>query len=126
MNRTDKAKQRYFSAKSSSSVEFPYWYTRRWEELEGEIPIIRRAEALKSAFSHLTPVVYPGELIGMSKANYLRGSFPMPWLSEAYFMAAEDDMYKEALEAGKVSADTVTTMGQGGGNVTQRDRKSVV
>lgn len=119
MNRTDKAKQRYFSAKSSSSVEFPYWYTRRWEELEGEIPIIRRAEALKSAFSHLTPVVYPGELIGMSKANFLRGSFPMPWLSEAYFMEAEDDMYKEALEAGKVSADTVTTMGQGGGNVTQ-------
>ncbi|MCK5820369.1 MAG: MFS transporter, partial [Bacteroidales bacterium] len=119
MNRTDKAKQRYFSAKSSSSVEFPYWYTRRWEELEGEIPIIRRAEALKAAFSHLTPVVYPGELIGMSKANFLRGSFPMPWLSEAYFMEAEDDMYKEALEAGKVSSDTVTTMGQGGGNVTQ-------
>ena len=34
-------------------------------------------------------------------------------------MEAEDDMYKEALEAGKVSSDTVTTMGQGGGNVTQ-------
>ncbi len=119
MNRTDLSKNRYFSAKSSSSVEFPYWYTRKWEELEGEIPIIRRAEALKSAFSHITPVVYPGELIGMSKANYLRGSFPMPWLSEAYFMEAEDEMYKEALEAGKVSSDTVTTMGKGGGNVTQ-------
>lgn len=119
MNRTDLSKKRYFSAKSSSSVEFPYWYTRKWDELEGEIPIIRRAEALKSAFSHITPVVYPAELLGMSKANYLRGSFPMPWLSEAYFMAAEDDLYKEALEAGKVSADTVTTMGKGGGNVTQ-------
>ncbi len=113
------AKERYFSTKSSASIEFPYWYTRKWEALEGEIPIVRRAEALKSAFSHITPLVYPGELIAMSKANYLRGSFPMPWLSEAYFMAAEDDMYKEALEAGKVSADEVTTMGQGGGNVTQ-------
>jgi len=28
-------------------------------------------------------------------------------------------MYKEALEAGKVSSDEVTTMGQGGGNVTK-------
>lgn len=117
--RSQSAKKRYFDAKSSASIEFPYWYTRKWEELEGEIPIIRRAEALKSAFSHITPCVFPDELIAMGKANYLRGSFPMPWLSEAYFMAVEDDMYKEALEAGKVSADTITTMGQGGGNVTK-------
>lgn len=117
--RSSQAKERYFAAKSSASIEFPYWYTRKWDELEGEIPIVRRAEALKSAFTHITPVVYPGELIAMSKANYLRGSFPMPWLSEAYFMAAEDAMYQEALEAGKVSSDTVTTMGQGGGNVTR-------
>ncbi len=118
-SRTLRAKERYFVTKSSASIEYPYWYTRTWEALEGEIPIIRRAEAMKSAFSHITPVVYPGELIAMSKANYLRGSFPMPWLSEAYFMAAEGEMYQEALQAGKVSADTVTTMGQGGGNVTK-------
>lgn len=117
--RADSARQLYFEAKSSVSVEFPYWYTRRWEELEGEVLMVRRAEALKSGFAHLAASVFPGELIAMGKTGYLRGSFPMPWLSEAFFMAKEDDLYKEALESGKVTADTVTTMGQGGGNVTK-------
>ncbi|MCX6244091.1 MAG: 4-hydroxyphenylacetate decarboxylase large subunit [Bacteroidetes bacterium] len=117
--RIARARQLYFDTKSSASVEFPYWYTRKWEELDGEITMVRRAEALKSAFSHITPTIFPGELLVMGKAHYLRGSYPMPWLSEAYFMAQEDEMYKEALEAGKISADKVTTMGQGGGNVTK-------
>lgn len=113
------ARELYFEAKSSASMEFPYWYTRRWEELEGEIPIIRRAEAMKAGFEHLTPVLYPGELLAMGKASYLRGSYPMPWLSEAFFMAAEDALYKEAQESGKLTADSFTTMGKGGGNVTR-------
>ncbi len=117
--RVGKLRQQYFETKSSASVEFPYWYTRRWEELEGEVPIIRRAEALKSGFSHLTPAVLPGELLAMRKASYLRGSYPMPWLSEAFFLAKEDELYQEARKSGKVSADEVTTMGQGGGNVTK-------
>jgi len=117
--RAQAARELYFSAKSSASMEFPYWYTRRWEEMEGEIPIIRRAEALKAGFEHLTPVIYPGELLAMGKTAYLRGSYPMPWLSEAFFMAAEDKLYKEAMESGKLSADTFTTVGTGGGNVTQ-------
>ncbi|MCX6306642.1 MAG: 4-hydroxyphenylacetate decarboxylase large subunit [Bacteroidetes bacterium] len=117
--RANAARELYFEAKSSVSMEFPYWYTRRWEQLEGEIPIIRRAEALKSGFEHLTATIYPGELLAMGKASYLRGSFPMPWLSEAFFMAAEDDLYKEAQESGKLTADTFTTMGKGGGNVTK-------
>ncbi|MCX6270755.1 MAG: 4-hydroxyphenylacetate decarboxylase large subunit [Bacteroidetes bacterium] len=111
----------YFEAKSSASVEFPYWYSRRWAELDGEIPIVRRAEALKAGFEHLTPVIFPGELLVMGKANYLRGSYPMPWLSESYFMAAEDVMYQEALQSGKLSADKVTTWGKGGGNVTKSE-----
>jgi 4-hydroxyphenylacetate decarboxylase large subunit len=115
--RANKARELYFEAKSSASVEFPYWYTRRWEEFEGEIPIVRRAEALKSGFEHLTPVIYPGELLVMGKAAYLRGSYPMPWLSEAFFMASEDALYKEALESGKLTADSFTTVGKGGGNV---------
>lgn len=117
--RVDKARQLYFETKSSVSMEFPYWYTRRWEELEGEIPIVRRAEALKAGFEHITPAIFPGELLVMGKAHYLRGSYPMPWLSEAFFMAQEDEMYQDALQAGKISADEVTTMGQGGGNVTR-------
>ncbi len=118
-SRVEKIRQTYFNTQSSASIEFPYWYTRRWEALEGEIPIVRRAEALKSGFEHSTPVIYPGELLVMGKAPYLRGSYPMPWLSEAFFMAQEGELYQAALDAGKVSADQVTTMGQGGGNVTE-------
>lgn len=105
----------YLNTKSSVSMEFPYWYTRRWFELEGEIPVIRRAEALKCAFSRLTPAIFPGELVAMGKSRYLRGSYPMPWLSESYYMAAGDKMYREALDAGKLSADNVTKWGKGAG-----------
>ena len=57
-----KARQLYFETKSSASVEFPYWYTRKWKESEGEIPIVRRAEALKAGFEHITPAIFPSEL----------------------------------------------------------------
>ncbi|MEI6122616.1 MAG: 4-hydroxyphenylacetate decarboxylase large subunit [Bacteroidota bacterium] len=117
--RVEKQREMYFEAKSSASVEFPYWYTRRWEELDGEVAIVRRAEALKTGFEHLTPAVFPGELLAMRKAIYLRGSYPMPWLSEGFFLAKEDELFVQAQNAGKNSADEVTTMGQGGGNVTQ-------
>jgi len=117
--RVELARELYFETKSSASVEFPYWYSRKWDALEGEIPIVRRAESLRSGFEHLTPAIFPGELLVMGKTPYLRGSYPMPWLSEAFFMAQEDEMYKEAKKAGKVSADEATTMGQGGGNVTK-------
>jgi len=118
-SRANAARELYFEAKSSVSMEFPYWYTRRWEELEGEIPMVRRGEALKAGFEHLSPVIYPGELLVMGKSAYYRGSFPMPWLSETFFLASEDSMYKEALESGKLTADTVTTIGKGGGNITK-------
>jgi 4-hydroxyphenylacetate decarboxylase large subunit len=55
----------------------------------------------------------------MGKTHYLRGSYPMPWLSESYYMATEDKMYKEGLEAGKLSADAAIEWGKGGGNVTE-------
>ncbi|MFH1728502.1 MAG: 4-hydroxyphenylacetate decarboxylase large subunit [Pseudomonadota bacterium] len=109
----------YYNAKSSVSMEFPYWYTRKWNELEGEITIIRRAEALKEAFSHLTPKIFPKELLVMGKTNHMRGSYPMPWLSASYFMAASDKLYEESLNAGKLSADKVSKFGTGGGNVTE-------
>ncbi|MCK6556006.1 4-hydroxyphenylacetate decarboxylase large subunit [Candidatus Binatia bacterium] len=108
----------YFDAKSSVNVEFTYWYSRTWEALDGELPMVRRAEALKAAFLHLTPVIYPGELLVMGKAAYLRGSYPMPWLSESFFETWDDKRQREAREAGALSAGKVTTWGQGGGNVT--------
>lgn len=123
--RAKEMRELYFKTMSSVSIEFPYWYTRRWKELEGEIPIIRRAEALKSAFAHLTPSIFPGELLVMGKSRYLRGSYPMPWLSESYFMSKEDELYRKAMEAGKLSSDIVTKWGKGGGNVTESMGKIV-
>jgi len=117
--RVKKLKDLYFQTLSSASVEFPYWYTRTFEELEGEVMVVRRAAAMKSAFSHLTPVIYPGELLVMGKANYYRGSFPMPWLSEGFFMAKEDELYQAALSSGRASSDELSKFGQGGGNVTK-------
>lgn len=117
--RVQKLKSLYFQTLSSASMEFTYWYTRRYRELDGEIPVIRRAEALKCAFSHLTPVIYPGELLVMSKSNYYRGSFPMPWLSEGFFMAKEDELYQAALSSGRASSDELSKFGTGGGNVTK-------
>ena len=108
----------YLQAFSSATNEFPYWYTRKYTELEGEIPVVRRAAALKEAFSHLTPTIFPGELLVMGKAHYYRGSFPMPWLSEGYYMAKDDELYQAALAKGSSSADELSKFGRGGGNVT--------
>ncbi len=109
----------YYQSLSSATNEFPYWYTRKYAELDGEVPVVRRALSLKCAFSHLTPTLFPGELVAMGKAHYNRGSFPMPWLSEGYYMAKEDELYKAALEKGSASADEVSKFGAGGGNVTR-------
>lgn len=116
--RAKKLRDIYYNTLSSTNTEFPYWYTRRWNELEGEVNVVRRAEALKCAFSHLTPTVFPGEKLVMQKTNYYRGSFPMPWLSEGFFVAKEDELYKEALKRGSASAGELSKFGTGGGNVT--------
>ncbi len=123
--RASKLRDLYFQTLSSASSEFPYWYTRKYFDLEGEIPVVRRAAALKEAYSHLTPTIFPGELLVMGKAHYYRGSFPMPWLSEGYYMAREDELYQAALAKGSASADEVSEFGKGGGNVTESFGKVV-
>ena len=117
--RAGKLRDLYYQTLSSAGNEFPYWYTRKYMELDGEIPVVRRALALKCAFSHLTPTIFPGELIVMGKARYYRGSFPMPWLSEGYYMSKEDELYQAALDKGSSSADEVSKFGSGGGNVVR-------
>jgi 4-hydroxyphenylacetate decarboxylase large subunit len=117
--RAKKLRDLYFQTLSSATNEFPYWYTRKYTELEGEIPVVRRAAALKEAFSHLTPAILPGELLVMGKAHFYRGSFPMPWLSEGYYMVKEDELYKAALAKGSSSVDELSKFGSGGGNVTK-------
>lgn len=115
--RIEKLKEIYMDSLSSTNNEFPYWYTREYFQHDNEIPVIRRAKALKCAFSHLTPVIYPGELMTMRKGAFFRASFPMPWLSEGFYMANESSFYQEALKRGSASVDEHSKFGQGGGNV---------
>ena len=123
--RVKKLKDIFMQTLSSANNEFPYWYTREYMAHDSEVPVVRRAMALKTAFSHLTPVIYPGELLTMRKASFFRGSFPMPWLSEGYYMAKEDELYQDALKRGSASADEHSTFGTGGGNVTKSFGKVV-
>ncbi len=117
--RIARLKEIYMDSLSSTNNEFPYWYSREYFANDNEIPVIRRAKALKCAFSHLTPVIYPGELLTMRKGPFFRGSFPMPWLSEGFYMANESKFYQEALKRGSASVDEHSTFGQGGGNVVK-------
>ncbi|WP_147820145.1 4-hydroxyphenylacetate decarboxylase large subunit [Salidesulfovibrio onnuriiensis] len=116
-DRVKKLKNIFMKTLSSANNEFPYWYTREYMKLDSEIPVVRRAKALKRAFSNLTPVIYPGEKLVMHKAPFFRGSFPMPWLSEGFYVAKEDELYQDAMKRGSASADEHSKFGQGGGNV---------
>ncbi len=117
--RAEKLKDLYMNTLSSTNVEFPYWYTREWRKWDCEVPVVRRAKALKAAFSHMTPVIWPGEKLVTSKTYYYRGSFPMPWLSNTFFLAKGDDLFKAALARGGASAGEESKFGAGGGNVTK-------
>jgi 4-hydroxyphenylacetate decarboxylase large subunit len=118
-HRAGKLRELYYNTLSSATSEFPYWYTRFYRQLDGELPVMRRALALKEAFAHLTPTIYPGELLVMGRAHYYRGSYPMPWLSEGYYMAKESELNKAAMATGGASADELSHYGAGGGNVTE-------
>jgi len=109
----------YLNSLSSVNVEFPYWYTREWKKWENDIPIIRRAKSLKAAFSHMTPMIWPGEKLVMGKTYYYRGSFPMPWLSNTFFLAKGDELAKAAAARGGSASGDEAKFGSGGGNVTQ-------
>jgi 4-hydroxyphenylacetate decarboxylase large subunit len=117
--RAAKLRELYYNSLSSATSEFPYWYTRYFSQFDGELPVMRRALALKEAFSHLTATIYPGELMVMGRAHYYRGSYPMPWLSEGYYMAKESELHNAALATGGASADALSKYGTGGGNVTE-------
>lgn len=116
--RVKKIRDIFMDTLSTADNEFPYWYTRVYMENDSEIPVVRRAKALKAAFSHLTPVFYPNESLVMHKTANFRGSFPMPWLSEGFYMANEEAFKAQVNNAG-AAADEHSQMGQGGGNVTK-------
>ncbi|WP_313382620.1 pyruvate formate lyase family protein [Clostridioides difficile] len=109
----------YYNTLSTADMEFPYWYNREYRKSDGDIPVVRRAKALKAAFSHMTPNIIPGEKIVMQKTRHYRGSFPMPWVSESFFVAQGEQMREEAKKLASNTADELTKFGSGGGNVTE-------
>ncbi len=111
----------YFESLSSANNEFSYWYSREYfaERNHCEPAVIRRARALKCAFSHLTPLIIPGELLAVHKTHYQRGSFPMPWLSQSYYMEQEDALFYDAIKCGSACSGEHPRLGDGGGNVTK-------
>src|SRR5512139_41694 len=109
----------YLNSLSSVNVEFPYWYTREWVKWENDVPIIRRAKSLKAAFGHMTPMIWPNEKLVGGKTFYYRGSFPMPWLSNTFFLAQSDELAQSAAKRGGSAAGDEAKFGTGGGNVTR-------
>ena len=117
--RAEKLMGIYLNSLSSVNVEFPYWYAREWAKGENDVTFIRRAKSLKAAFSHMTPMIWPGETIIGGKTYYYRGSFPMPNLANTFFLAAGDALAKAAAKRGGSAAGDESTFGAGGGNVTK-------
>lgn len=110
----------YYQSLASTSMEWTYWYTRKYEQEDGELQLIRRAKALACAFEHATPVIYPGELLVGAKTGYLRGTFPMPWLIQSFFVSKSSELYEKYKEDNSSSreVDSKARIGTGGGNVT--------
>ena len=73
------------------------------------------------AFEHDTPVIYPGELLVGAKTGYLRGTFPMPWLIQSFFVSKSSELYGKYKEDAVASnaVDAKAKIGLGGGNVTE-------
>ena len=69
-HRVEKSRQRYFETKSSASFEFPYWYTRRWEDLEGEVPIIRRARSIEGRIRTFNSCYITRGITGYEKSKF--------------------------------------------------------
>ena len=68
-SRAKKLMDLYYQTLASTSTEWTYWYTRKYDEMEGEIQIVRRAHALANAFKHVTTSIYPGEILEIGRAS---------------------------------------------------------
>lgn len=114
----------FYPAYSSADTEFPYWYTRKYAECEGDVTEIRRAKALACAYAHSTPGVFPGDLLPGGKTRYVKGGFPMPWLTNSFYLAKEEELKNAAENAASV-IDEMAQLGTGGGNVIKSSGRVV-
>ena len=109
----------YYNLKVTADMEAPYWYNRTWWENDGDVTIVRRAKAMASCLSHITPTILPYEKLVMNKTKNVRGAFPFPWVCASFFNAQAEALMNEVDAPCESEADSVSVVGAGGGNVTQ-------
>lgn len=117
--RVEQFLDQYYNTKRSMDMEFTYWYTRTWAELEGEKTIIRRAKSLRAAYSAVHPMIRPGELLPMGKSRYIRGASLAMFTNNRIVDTLEDDFKKVAEHAEEANLEAVCFSATGGGNVTE-------
>lgn len=116
---TKKLMEIYYTLKVTADMEGPYWYNRTWWENDGDVTEVRRAKAMASCLSHMTPNILPYEKIVMQKTKNVRGAFPFPWVCASFFNAQAEAFMKEVDAPALSEADSVSVVGAGGGNVTK-------
>ena len=109
----------YYNLKVTADMETPYWYNRTWWENDGDVTIVRRAKAMASCLSHITPTILPYEKLVMNKTKNIRGAFPFPWVCASFFNAQAEALMNEVDAPAESEADSVSVVGAGGGNVTE-------
>ncbi len=109
----------YYNLKVTADMEAPYWYNRTWWENDGDVTIVRRAKAMASCLSHITPTILPYEKLVMNKTKNVRGAFPFPWVCASFFNAQAEALMNEVDAPSESEADSVSVVGAGGGNVTE-------
>lgn len=114
----------YYVLKNTIDMEYPYWYNRTWWQNDGDLPEIRRAKSEAAALSHMTPTIWPGELLVMNKTKNWRGAFCFPWVDASFFNAQAEALLAQADAPALSAADSVSQVGAGGGNVTKSSATS--
>lgn len=109
----------YYNLKVTADMEAPYWYNRTWWENDGEVTIVRRAKAMAASLAHSTPTILPYEKLVMNKTKNIRGAFPFPWVCASFFNAQAEALMNEVDAPVESEADSVSVVGNGGGNVTE-------
>lgn len=109
----------YYTLKVSADMETPYWYNRIWWENDGDLLEVRRAKAVAGGYAHTTPTILPWEKLVMNKCKNVRGAFPFPWVTASFFNAQAEALMNEVDAPAESSADAVSQVGAGGGNVTE-------
>jgi len=107
------------ASKLTMDIEYPYYFTMKWQEraLRGLPLILRMALATRHAFSNVTPVIRPSELLVGQQTRFARGSHIHPNTAGSYIRQVVSKDLKRVDTA--AAFDEITLMGQGGGNVTE-------